>query len=57
MDYWLLYKLTDGTYKLMCGSGVFWPISGPILAELMAKTEVERKCTDLQDGTQSKRKN
>ena len=41
-------------YQLMCG---FWPISGPVLAELMAKTEVERKCTDLQDGAQSKRKN
>ena len=43
--------------ELMYGFGVFWPFSGPILDELMAKTEVERKCTDLQDGTQRKRKN
>ena len=43
--------------ELMCGFGVFWPFSGPILDEIMAKTEVGRKCTDLQDGTLSKRKN
>ena len=44
-------------YKLMYCFWVFWPISGPVLGELMAKTEVERKRTDLQDGAQSKRKN
>ena len=43
--------------ELMSGFGVFWLISGPLLAELMVKREVERKCTDLQNGAQSKRKN
>ena len=43
--------------ELMYGLGVFWSFSGPVLDELMAKTEVERKCTDLQDGTQNKGKN
>ena len=41
----------------MHGFGLFWPISGPVLDKLMAKSEVERKCTELQDGTQRKRKN
>ena len=49
--------LNDGMYKLMYKFGSFWLISGPVLDELMAKTEVERKCTDLQDGAQRKRKN
>ena len=60
-DFVLLYRcrenLNNGMYKLMCGFWSFWPISGPVLDELMAKSEVERKCTDLQDGAQSKRKN
>ena len=43
--------------ELIFRFGVFWPFSGPVLDELMAKTEVERKCTDLQDGAQIKRKN
>ena len=33
--------------ELIYGFGYFWPISGLVLDELMAKTEVERKCTDL----------
>ena len=37
--------------------GVFWQFSGPVLDELMAKTEVERKCTDLRDSAQSQKKN
>ena len=47
----------DQVYELMYGFSVFWPFSGPVLDELMAKSEVERLCTDLQDGTQSQRKN
>ena len=43
--------------ELMYGFGVLWQFSGPVLDELMAKTEVERKCTDLQDDAQSQRKN
>ena len=50
-------NLNNGMYKLMYGFGSFWQISGPVLDELMAKSEVERLCTDLQDGTQSERKN
>ena len=57
MDYWLLYNLNNGMYELMYGFGSFWLISGPVLDELMAKSEVERKCTSLQYGAQSKRKN
>ena len=36
--------------ELIYGFGVFWLIFGPVFAELMAKSEVERLCTDLQDG-------
>ena len=43
--------------ELMYGFGVFWQFFVPVLDELMAKSDVERKCTDLQDGTQNKRKN
>ena len=39
------------------GFGYFGHFSGLVLGELMAKTEVERKCTNLRDGAQSKRKN
>ena len=49
--------MQDRVYELMYGFESFWLISGPVLDELMAKSEVERKCTDLQDGTQSKKKN
>ena len=44
-------------YELRCGLGSFWPISGPVLDELMTKSEVERLCTDLQNGAQGKIKN
>ena len=57
MDYWLLLNLYDGMYELVYGFSVFWPFSGSVLDKLMAKSEVERLCTDLQDGTQNKRKN
>ena len=57
MDYWLLYNLSNGMYKLMCGFRVFWLIFGPVLDELMAKSDVERKFTPIQNGAQSKRKN
>ena len=52
MDNWLLYKLNDGMYEL-----IFGPISGPVLDKLMPKSEIERKCTDLQNGTHRKWKN
>ena len=58
MDYWLLYNLSDGMSEFICGFGSFWLISGPIIDKLMAKSGVvERLCTGLQDGAQSKRKN
>ena len=44
-------------YELMYGFGSFWLITGPVLDELMAKSEVERLCIDLQDGAQRERKN
>ena len=44
-------------YEFIHGFGSFWLISGLVLDELIAKSEVERKCTDLQNGAQSKRKN
>ena len=44
-------------YKLMCGFGSFWLMSGPVLDKLIAKSEVDRKCTDFQNGAQGKRKN
>ena len=40
MEYWLLYNLSDGMSELTYGFGSFWVISGPILDELMAKSEV-----------------
>ena len=43
--------------ELIYGFGVFKPISGPVLAELIAERELERKSTDLQNGTQSKKRN
>ena len=43
--------------ELMYGFGVFGQFYGPVLDKLMAKTEVERKCKDLQDGAHSQRKN
>ena len=42
--------------EVIYGFGSFWLISGPILDELMDKSKVERKCTDLQDGTQKKKR-
>ena len=51
MDYWLLYNLSDGMSELTYGFGSFWLISGLVLDKLMTKSEVERLCTDLQDGT------
>ena len=50
-------ELSDGMYELVYAFSVFCPFSGPVLDELMAKSEVERLCTDLQDGAQSQRKN
>ena len=56
MDNWLVSNLNDAMYELMCGLGSFWLISGPVLDELIAKSEAERKCIDLQNGAQSKNK-
>ena len=44
-------------YELMYGFWSFSLISGPVLDKLMAKGEVERLCTDLQDDSQRERKN
>ena len=39
--------------EIICGFGYFRPISGLARDKLIAKSEVERLCTDLQNGTQS----
>ena len=57
MSVWWQENLNDGMYKLIYGFGYFLTISGPVLDELIAKSEVERLCTDLQNGAQSQRKN
>ena len=50
-------EFIHGMSELIYEFGSFWLISGHILDELMDKSEVERKCTDLENGAQSKRKN